>query len=243
MHQLKLIVLSISMLCVANLKAQNAMVKSHQMNNMEKATSAKQHQITLKKDELLLIISSITKPGAQEAMNGYFQKVFPIASKNGFKPLANFPIDKVVAGSYRPNNFFGLYTWTNQKAVDAFLKELPNSELRPMRLKVWEELKQPVVIVDKETTLTFNEGKVYEITMLWNKKRLKEKKIKKHGGRILFNAPVSGYEDLTSGNAPQQIAIVEWNSEEEAKAYKYHVHGSLDNEEAFYTHIQIPEKK
>ncbi|WP_298532678.1 hypothetical protein [uncultured Algibacter sp.] len=212
------------------------------MKNIKKMTSSKQHQITLKKGELFLVISSITKPGAQEAMNAYFQKVFPIASKNGFKPLANLTIDKVVAGSYRPNNFFGLYKWPNQKASEAFLKELPNSELKPMRLKVWDELKQPGIIIEQETTLTFNEGKVYEITMLWDKKKIKNKKIEKHKGKILFSATVSGYEDLTSGNAPQHIAIIEWNSEAEAKKYKYHEYGSLDNEEAFYTHIQIPEK-
>ncbi len=243
MHQLKLITLSISVFCALKINAQNAMVESHQMKIMEKMETARQHQVTLKKGELFLVISSITKSGAQEAMNGYFQKVFPIASKNGFKPLANLPIDNVVAGSYKPNNFFGLYTWPNQKAVESFLKELPNSELKPMRLKIWEELKQSAVIVDKETSLIFNEGKVYEITMLWNKKKLKEKKIKKHHGSVLFSAPVSGYEDLTLGNKPEHVAIIEWNSEKEARAYKFHAHGNLDDEESFYTHIQIPEKK
>ena len=39
------------------------------------------------------------------------------------------------------------------------------------------------------------------------------------------------------------MAIIEWNSEEEAKAYKYHAQETLDNEESFYTHIQITEKE
>ena len=76
-----------------------------------------------------------------------------------------------------------------------------------------------------------------------NKKELKEKKIIKHNGRVLFYSDVNNYEDLSSNKAPEQVAIIEWNSEEEAKAYKYHAQGSLDQEEAFYTHIQIPPAK
>ncbi|TYA74535.1 hypothetical protein [Seonamhaeicola marinus] len=243
MHQLKSITLSLFIFFALSMKGQNAMVKSHQMNTMEKTKPTKQHQISLKKGDLFLVISSITKPDAQKAMNAYFQKVFPIASKYGFKPLANLPIDNIVAGSYKPNNFFGLYTWPNKEAAASFLKELPNSELKPMRLKIWDELKQSAIIIDQETTLTFSNEKVYEITMLYNKKKLKEKKINKHHGKVLFSKPVSGYEDLTSGSAPDYLAIIEWNSEEEARAYKYHAHGALDNEETFYTHIQISEDK
>jgi len=241
MRELKTVLLVVLIISFNNINSQNKMVESHQMSNYEKTISNEQHQIKLKKGELFLVISSITKADAQEEMNNYFKKVFPIASKHGFKPLANLPIDKVVTGKYMPNNFFGLYTWPNQKAVESFLSELPNSELTPMRLKIWEKLKQVMTVVKAATTLTFYEGKIYEILTLWNEKQLNPKKIEKLNGKIIYSSPVSGYEDLTGGKSPKQIAIIEWSSENEAKAYK-HNNYTRNIVESFYTHIQIPEK-
>lgn len=227
-----------------NITSQNTMITNHKMTNTSttKSSTVKQHQITIKKGSIFLIISSITKPNSKEAMNSYFEKVFPIALKYDFKPLANLPIDKIVAGGYKPNNFFGLYSWPDKDSVASFLQELPNTELKLMRTKIWEELKQVATTANQDFSLTFYTDKVYEILMLYDKKQLKEKNIKKHNGKLLLYTQVSGYEDLTSSESPNRVAIIEWNSEKEARTYKYHAYGSLNNEEAFYTHISIPEK-
>lgn len=226
--------------------SQNKMQKSHQKKSNVKMENTTSQKIKLKKGELFLVISSITKPEVGNLMNDYFGKVFPIAAKNGFKPLANLPIDKIVSGNYKPNNFFGLYTWPNMMAVQAFLKELPNSELTPMRKKIWTELKQNIVSVEKDFEFTLYSDKVYEIQTIWSNMPIDENKNKslatKYNGKIILSFPIAGYEDLNNGKAPNQVVIIEWKSKKDATKYrtkksKYMV------EESFLTHLEIPKNK
>ncbi len=239
--------LTILVSCTVN--SQNEMSMNHQKKATAKMMETKtpsSQTIKLKKGELFLVISSITKPGTENSMNEYFGKIFPVASKHGFKPLATLPIDKVLSGDYKPNNFFGLYSWPSMAAVQAFSKELPNSELLPMRQKVWGELKQNILSVEQDLEFTMHKDKVYEIQTIWNGMPNDEGKneslVKKHKGKILLSAPVAGYEDLNNGKAPSQVVIIEWKSEKDASKYrtkkkKYMV------EESFLTHLTIPEKK
>ncbi|PCJ96493.1 MAG: hypothetical protein COA50_06850 [Flavobacteriaceae bacterium] len=253
MKKLKLSVpvLALVMLTAYSVKSQNQMAMNHQMKqeNMDQKKETMSNEMTkgqtikLKKGELFLVISSITKPGAQDLMNAYFEKVFPIAQKNGFKPLSSLPIDKIVAGSYKPNNFVGLYSWPNTKAVSSFLKELPNSELTPMRMKIWDELKQSACNVTKDFEFTLKEGKVYEVQTIWSDAGMGEKKmhsiIKKYDGKIIFNFPVLSYEDLHNGMPPSQIVLIEWPNKAAAEMYRMNKKSS-HKEESFYTHLQLP---
>lgn len=250
MKRLKLTtaVFAVAFLAACTGNSQNEMAMNHQKpttNMMEMKNGASQ-TIRLEKGELFLVISSVTKPGAENLMNEYFGKVFPIATKNGFKPLATLPIDKVVSGDYKPNNFTGLYSWPNMMAVEAFLKELPNSELTPMRKKIWEELKQVIVGVSEDVEFTLYDNKIYEVQTIWSDMPIDEAKntslIERNKGRVVLSFPVTGYEDLNSGKAPSQVILIEWESEKNATKYrtkksKYMI------EESFLTHLKIPEKK
>ncbi|MFI1773331.1 hypothetical protein [Thalassobellus citreus] len=241
-HLQTLLCIGLFALTFGTIQSQNEMTINHQKkSNMETMKMTSQsHTLKLKKGELFLIISSITKPGAQNLMNDYFEKVFPIASKNGFKPLASLPIDKVVAGNYKPNNFVGLYSWPSMDAVQAFLMELPNSELTTMRKKIWNELKQVIVSVEMDFEITLHEAKVYEIQTIWNDNQIKED-LKNFNGNIIFNLPITGYEDLNNGKKPTQTILIEWDSKKDANAYRTRKKPII--EESFITHLQLPEQK
>jgi hypothetical protein len=254
MKKIKLSVLALTILlfaaCSGN--SQNQMASDHQMkeeNNKQKKEMmnnemTKSQTIKLKKGELFLVVSSITKPDAQDLMNAYFGKVFPIATKNGFKPLSTLPIDKIVAGNYKPNGFVGLYSWPNMSSVQSFLKELPNSELTPMRVKIWDELKQSVGSVTEDFEYTLKEGKVYELQTLWGDDSKASKKnqslIEKYDGKIILDFPVVSYEDLNNGMPPTQIVLIEWHTDKDAEKYRMKKKKSSNKEESFYTHLQMP---
>ncbi|WP_117884208.1 hypothetical protein [Aureibaculum luteum] len=226
--------------------SQQEMQMSHKKKSNAKMEKSTSQIIKLKKGELFLVISSTTKPEVGNLMNDYFGKVFPVAAKNGFKPLANLTIDKIVSGYYKPNNFFGLYTWPSMMAVQAFLKELPNSELTPMRKKIWTELKQNIVSVEKDFEFTLYSDKIYEIQTIFSDMPIDEDKnkslAKKYNGKIVLSFPIAGYEDLNNGKGPNQIVIIEWKSNKDATKYrtkksKYMV------EESFLTHLEVPKNK
>lgn len=243
MKSLKLssVMFAFALITACNGNAQNKMAINHQKKSMTKTIGMRSQTIKLKKGELFLVISSITKPGAEGLMNDYFEKVFPIASKNGFKPLASLPVDKVVAGDYKPNNFVGLYSWPNMDAVQVFLDELPNSELRPMRLKIWEELKQSMGRIENDFEFTLFENKVYEVQTIWDNDQM-NKSQKNFTGKIILDFPVVGYEDLTNGEAPSKVVLIEWDSEKDANKYRKK-RNAYKMEESFFVHLQIPEKQ
>lgn len=250
--KLSVLALTILLFAACSGNSQNQMVSDHQMKEesinqkkeMMKGEMTKSQTIKLKKGELFLVISSITKPGAQDLMNDYFGKVFPIAQKNGFKPLSTLPIDRIVAGNYEPNNFVGLYSWPNMSSVESFLKELPNSELTPMRVKIWDELKQSVGNVTEDFEFTLQEGKIYELQTLWSNDSMASKKdqslIEKYHGKIILDFPVVSYEDLNNGMPRTQIVLIEWHSDKNAKKYRMKKKKSSNREESFYTHLQMP---
>ncbi len=233
--------LAAGMLATAKGFTQNEMALIHQNKAVAKTKAAASQTIQLQKGALFIVISSITKPGAQQLMNDYFQKVFPIASKNGFKPLASLPIDQVVAGDYKPNNFVGLYSWPDMQSAAAFLKELPNSELTPMRKKIWHELKQVMGRVEEDFQFTIYADKIYEVQTIWNASQVKED-LKKYHGKIVFDFPVTGYEDLNNGTQPSQTILIEWRSKKDADMYRKQ-RNATHREEAFLTHLQLPPKK
>lgn len=73
--------------------------------------SAKEKTITFKKGERISIISSKLNPGKEQAMQEYFQKVFPLVSSHGFAPLGRLNIKTVKFGDYRPDPLIGIYSW------------------------------------------------------------------------------------------------------------------------------------
>ena len=192
---------------------------------MEKNTKT----ISLKKGQRFLLISSILKKGKEKLLKNYFEMVFPVASKYGFKPLLRLSIDEIVAGNYKPNTFVGLYSWPKASSEVDFRKEKSMANIDEKRKKIWTELQQIKFDLSKDIEITFRKGKVYQVASIWIKKEgIKDLKkylsatkttIEKLGGRTVFKQKVNDFATLSDGTPPSLVAILEWPSVEARKAY------------------------
>lgn len=203
----------------------------------------KKHTVSLKKGELFIVIYADQKEGTDELLQDYFKKVFPSAQKNGFTPLGKFLVDGVAAGNFNPSNFVGIYKWPNAESVQGFFAEISPEELTQLRVKIWDELKQNMIMVPEDVSFTVQENKVYEVKALWNDEAVKVDEIIENGGKIVVNNTVDGYEDLGKNEAPTQILIVEWENKAKAESFKSMNVFEVNNEEAFYTHFDFSEQK
>ena len=203
----------------------------------------KEHIVQLKKGELFLAIAAQQMENKEDLLQEYFGIVFPPAQKNGFTPLGQLPIKEVATGNYMPNGFIGLFKWPNMESVQQFLGEVSPEKLNELRVNIWSELKQHMVVVPENMNITFKEDKVYEVKMLWNENMLNTDIIKKNNGSILIHTSIAGYEDLGKNKAPNTLMIVEWNSLNDAKKVRNMKPLSVEKEEAFYTHFSFPEQK
>ncbi len=216
--------------------------KSQQSMNSSMVKTTKSQTISLKKGELFLAVIGYQMPDKESLLQEYFSIVFPPAQKNGFTPLGQLPIKKVASGNFMPNEFIGLFKWPNMQSVQAFLSEVSPDRLTKLRMKIWSELKQHMVVVQENTNITFKEDKIYEMKMLWTNKKIKTKQIIKKGGTIVLNSPVAGYEDLGKNTAPNHLLIIEWDSEKIAEKFNTEKGLKVKKEEAFYTSFAFPKK-
>lgn len=216
------------------------MCQSQQSMNSSIMKTTKSQTISLKKGELFLAVIGYQMSGKESLLQEYFSIVFPPAQKNGFTPLGQLPIKKVASGNFIPNEFIGLFKWPNMQSVQAFLSEVSPNELTKLRMKIWSELKQHMVIIQENTNITFKENKIYEVKMLWTSKKIKTGQITRKGGNIILNSPIAGYEDLGKNIAPNHLLIIEWNSEKTANTFNYKEALKVKKEEAFYTSFSFP---
>jgi len=122
--------------------------------------------------------------------------------------------------------------------------EVSPDKLAALRVKIWSELKQHMIMLSEDIEMTFKESKVYEVKMIWSgDEMLNTTKITKNRGRILLNSPISGYEDLGKNNAPNHLVIIEWDSKKSADSFKKMNVLKFEKEEAFYTKFTFPKKK
>ncbi|WP_298424437.1 hypothetical protein [uncultured Kordia sp.] len=238
----KLFVTSISLLALLFCSAQNHDKKAMTINNSGKSKLEKNHVIQLKKGELFLVLLGNQMAGKEALLQEYFKTVFPPAQKNGLATLGQLPIEKVAVGDFIPNGIVGLFKWPNMESIQAFLKEISQEELTKLRLKIWNELKQHMIVTQVDRTLIFKENKIYEIKVLWNEHKVSSGMIKKHGGTVLINSLVAGYEDLGKNNPPKSLLIIEWDTTQKADAFRKMNFIKSKKEESFYTHFSFPEK-
>lgn len=221
----------------------NAQKSKKDMSKMDMEKTEKSQTIQLKKGELFLAVVGFQMAGKEALLQEYFGIVFPPAQKNGFAPLGQLPIDKVVAGKFMPNEFVGLFKWPSMENIQAFMGEVSPEKLAELRVKIWSELKQHMVMVPEDMSMTFSENKVYEVKMIWTDQMVNSNAISSNGGRILLNSPIAGYEDLGKNEAPNNILIIEWSDKKSAESFRKMKALKFRKEEAFYTHFTLPEKK
>lgn len=214
------------------------LVNNQEMQIMNKAKS---QSIQLQKGELFLALVGYQMAGKEALLQEYFGIVFPPAQKHGFTPLGQLLIDEVAVGHFRPNEFVGLFKWPEMASVEKFMGEVSPMKLMELRTQIWSELKQHMIMVTEDFSLTFKEGKVYEVKMLWGDHMIDASKFRKHGGKIVLQSPVAAYEDLGKNKAPSSLLIIEWNNQKSAESFGKMNPLGFDREEAFYTHFAFPE--
>lgn len=211
---------------------------------MEKASSTemiKSQTIQLKKGELFVAVVGYQMEKKEDLLEEYFGIIFPPAQKNGFTPLGQLAIDQVAAGNFMANEFVGLFKWPGMESVQAFLGEVSPDQLAKLRVKIWSELKQHMIIVTEDMEMTFVAGKTYEVKMVWSDQMLSADNIKSSGGKVILNKPVAGYEDLGKNESPNNLMIIEWNNKKSAEEFRKMTALKSKKEEAFYTHFTFPE--
>lgn len=220
-------------------KLKNTTQNKQMMNTSE---MTKSQTIELKKGELFLAVVGYQMAGKEQLLQEYFGIVFPPAQKNGFTPLGKLPIDEVAAGSFMPNEFVGLFKWPNMESVQGFLSEVSPDRLQELRVEIWSELKQHMVVVSEDVALTFHDNKVYEVKMLWTDQMPNSESIENNKGKVVFSSQLAGYEDLGKNQAPNNLLIIEWDSKADAESFSKMNTLSYTKEEAFFTHFDFPEE-
>lgn len=216
---------------------------SAQKAKMTTPKTEKSQTITLKHGELFVAVVGFQMAGKEQLLEEYFGIVFPPAQKFGFTPLGQLPIDKVASGNFMPNEFVGLFKWPDMAGIEGFLGEVSPDQLAQLRVKIWTELKQCMMMVPMDLELTFKENKVYEVILVWNTNTSDSDKISRQGGTVLLNSPVAGYEDLNEGTSPNHLMIIEWPNKQSATSFRKKNQLQFEKEEAFYTHFAFPEEK
>lgn len=239
--KIKLLTISLSLVLMLACNAKET--KNSTMNVSETSEMAKSQTIKLTKNELFVAIVGFQMAGKETLLQEYFGIVFPPAQKYGFAPLGQLPIDKVASGNFMPNEFVGLFKWPSMESVQGFMGEVSPERLTELRVEIWSELKQHMIMVTEDMELTFEENKVYEVKTIWTDDMIDDSKISSNGGNIILNTTVAGYEDLGKNIAPNNLLIIEWDSESSAESFKKMNLLKFDKEEAFYTHFTFPESK
>ena len=123
--------------------------------------------VSFEKGQVIDILSLIKKPSTDDALNEYFQKVFPAAQKNGFKIDAQFvPVGPPTQGNYQPD-FYSLMSWPTAESRDNFLstaKEMPYDYLAA-RKKIWSVFNlTQYEALDEALELEVRSDKIYVVT-------------------------------------------------------------------------------
>ena len=84
------------------------------------AHAAAERTVSFSKGELLQLISATYVKGKDKELGEYFQKTFPLAAEHGYTPLIQFHVTEVLAGTYHPEGFIGLYKWPSRAAAEQF---------------------------------------------------------------------------------------------------------------------------
>lgn len=119
---------------------------------------SKTHTLELKQGEFFLVAIADQKENTEDLFQSYINKVISVAMENGFMPLGQLPIDKIVkANNFTPNNFVGLFKWPNMASIEAFSAKFPPEELKKLRMPIWEEFKAHMIIPRKDMKLLLKE--------------------------------------------------------------------------------------
>jgi uncharacterized protein (DUF1330 family) len=204
-------------------------------------------KITFSKGELLQLVSATYVKGKSGELRNYFSKAFPLAREHGYTPLIQFQVNEVLAGTYRPEGFIGLYKWPGTAAADQFERDPRWAPIKATRPDVFQELRVSTFALDADLPLVLKDGHVYEIQLLWMSQEnpgayqryteAVEDALGRAGGRVLARFKGGKYESVQPWpRQPDQIVILDWPS---ATARSHFVSSSafLDNKQLLYSAV------
>jgi effector-binding domain-containing protein len=95
--------------------------------------------IQLGHGERLLIASSHHHSGVEPLMQEYFQATVSIAGAYGFSPVGALEVVEADAGSFKPNDIVGFYSFPSQEAEERFENDPRWPAMRNRRPEIWSE--------------------------------------------------------------------------------------------------------
>ncbi len=182
------------------------------------AAESDTYSIKFKKGQRLAVIAPKLRVDGQDAQNQYFQSVFPLANKEGFKLEMSWVNPETQSGEFYPD-VISLYSWPSAEAEQRFESNPEWPALKQTRSEAWEELKIMSFTLKRSYKLKVNPSKTY--TIFFGKisdfeaydNYLKAVKpiLKQAKGRIALKAEVETYEYLSDGpRGPEVVVITEW---------------------------------
>ncbi len=186
--------------------------------------NVKEANITFKANTIIEV-AFVSLEGGKEKQIGmeYFPKILPIAAKYGGKMLGSLQVTAVTDGEIHPQ-MIAFFEWPNLKAREKLLKDKDAKKLFPIRDDAMTFFKQAYYTVDKDVTVTFKEGKIYEFFNAWLTPESKTAlpkyfkntdEVKKKYGPPAFLASLKPLKNAPKESYvlhPHMTGIVEWNS-------------------------------
>jgi hypothetical protein len=168
--------------------------------------------IQLGHGERLLIVSSHHRSGAEPLMQEYFQAIGPIAGAYGFSPVGALEVVGADAGSFKPNDIVGFYSFPSQEAEERFENDPRWPAMRNRRPEIWSELRISHYGLGGSINWHFHKGKIYEVRYEWFSGEGDDTEtIAATGGTVIASFMQGVHEMLpTSLQGPTRIRIVEW---------------------------------
>jgi hypothetical protein len=144
-------------------------------------------------------------------MREYFQEVGPIASNYGFLSRGHLDVIKARAGSFRPNNFVGFYSFPSIKSSRQFEEDPRWPPIKAKRAEIWSDLRISKYEIGAPTVLRFEHDKVYEVRYEWLKGSGLADQNSMHGGKVVIEL-TGGQHEMTPADLepPSRILIIAW---------------------------------
>lgn len=188
---------------------------------VERAAKVEEVRIDLRAGEQLIIATSRTHDGAGPSMQAYFEEIGPLAGSYGFTGRGQLTVVEANAGSFKPNNFVGLYTFPSAENAMRFAKDERWPAIKAKRPRIWSELRISNYVIAVPTTLRFQNSKVYEIRYEWlTSDAPMERDLTAGAGKLIASFTRGQHEMLpTELDGPARIQFIEWPDFATAKAH------------------------
>ncbi len=181
-------------------------------------------RLSYKKGQVVSFVAVVGQEGAQAdaARNTYYKSAFPIANQFGFQRDAQFNVQAVPVGTFKPQVII-IYSWPDAEAEKAFNAHPDWPAVKATRATVWDELRVYNDVLKEDLTLTLDASKTYTLAAAWINlenpddyaKYLSgiQTAVSQAGGRFIYTMHAPGFETHSAPfTGPDQLLLVEWDT-------------------------------